>query len=380
MTSFDIIIVGAGASGLLLADAFGNDPHFQNQSILLLEKEPNKENDRTWCFWETGKGEFDSVLHASWDHIFFRGNEASHRFPIAPYRYKMIRSADFYKTILNRLGSYKNFTIRTEQVRSVTEGEGAAIVTTVSNTYRGGWVFNSIFSWETLNKQQEYPVLQQHFTGWFVRSENPVFDPGAATFMDFSVPQLGNTRFMYVLPFSEREALVEYTLFSADLLPEAAYELAINAYLREILNCTDFEVLEKEKGQIPMTCYDFASHNSPRILHIGAAGGWTKPSTGFTFMNTRKKTKELLAYLKEGNLPGNFGMKTRFWWYDLLLLDILNSRNELGKLIFCSLFEKRKASLILKFLDEETSLWEDMKVIWACPKMAFLKAFCRRLF
>jgi lycopene beta-cyclase len=380
MTSFDIIIVGAGASGLLLADALGNDPHFQNRSILLLEKDPEKNNDRTWCYWETGRGEFDGFLYASWKHVLIKGKREIRRLPIAPYRYKMIRSSDFYNVFQNRLLALKGVAIRNEQVLSVAEDDAAAIVTTSSNTYRAGWVFSSSFSWEILKQQQEYPVLQQHFKGWFVRTGKPVFDAGAATFMDFSVAQLGNTRFMYVLPFSEHEALVEYTLFSAELLPEEVYEEAIGAYLRGTLNCDDFEILEKEKGRIPMTCFDFTTLNSPRILHIGAAGGWAKPSTGFTFMNTRKKTEELVEYLKQGNMPGNFGRKTRFWWYDLLLLDILNSRNELGSAICGALFEKRDAPLILKFLDEETSVWEDLKVIWACPKIPFIKALFRRLF
>ena len=83
MTSFDIIIVGAGASGLLLADALGNDPHFQNRSILLLEKDPEKNNDRTWCYWETGRGEFDGFLYASWKHVLIKGEKGN---PAAPYR------------------------------------------------------------------------------------------------------------------------------------------------------------------------------------------------------------------------------------------------------------------------------------------------------
>lgn len=380
MTSYDIIIVGAGAAGLLLADALGNDQHFRDYRILLLEKDAHKENDRTWCFWEKGPGVFDPLLHASWDQLYFHGQDSVRRLPIAPYRYKMLRGSDFYMAYHARIEAFPNVTFRKERVVAVSEEEGGASVRTTIALYKAAWVFNSIFSWETLKMQNAYPVLQQHFVGWFVRTKKPVFDAGAATFMDFSVPQLGNTRFMYILPFSDREALVEYTLFSATLLPKEAYEQAIDTYLRETLLCDRYEVWEKEQGRIPMTCYDFTLHNSPHILHIGAAGGWAKPSTGYTFMNTFKKTKALLAFLKSGKPADTFGKKTRFWWYDLLLLDILNTHNDRGRAVFESIFKKREAPQILKFLDEETSLWEDFRIIWACPKKDFIKAFLRRLF
>jgi lycopene beta-cyclase len=44
------------------------------------------------------------------------------------------------------------------------------------------------------------------------------------------------------------------------------------------------------------------------------------------------------------------------------------------------MFKTGKAPLIFKFLDEETSLWEDLQVIWMCPKSLFIKALLNRIF
>ena len=53
--------------------------------------------------------------------------------------------------------------------------------------------------------------------GWFIKTEKDgIFDDSMATFMDFNLPQNGNTRFMYVLPIDKKTALFEYTLFSKD--------------------------------------------------------------------------------------------------------------------------------------------------------------------
>jgi lycopene beta-cyclase len=196
--------------------------------------------------------------------------------------------------------------------------------------------------------------------------------------MDFSVEQKGNTRFMYVLPTSKTEALLEYTLFSKDLLLKEEYESEIKKYI-ENLGITEYKIIEKEQGTIPMTCYPFWKHNTKNVINIGSAGGWTKASTGYTFKSASKKSKSLVQFLKSESDFSKFHRKDKFWFYDLLLLDILSSKNELGSKIFSSLFKTGNSTVIFKFLDEETTIWEDLQVIWKCPKMIFVKALIGRI-
>ena len=378
-THYDYIIIGAGAAGLMLADAIGNDGFFDNKSILLLDKDAKKTNDRTWCYWEKGEGEFDTIVSKTWKYIYFGGQKFSNRFNISPYRYKLIRGIDFYETYLHRINSYPNINFQQEEVYDIVDSEKTAKVITKENAFSANQVFNSIFDYKEIIYQKKYPVLQQHFIGWFVKTQKTVFTQDQATFMDFSVPQKGNTRFMYVLPFSENEALVEYTLFSETPLSSEEYEIAIKQYLNEKLNCTNFQILEKERGNIPMTCYDFSQHNTNNVVRIGTAGGWAKASTGYTFYNTSKKTKALINHLKKGRVLKSFDKKGKFWYYDLLLLDILFKKNSKGQYIFETLFKNRPPQLIFKFLDEETSFWEDLKIISGCPKKEFLRAFMERI-
>ena len=380
MATYDYIIIGAGAGGLMLAEALGKDNFFKDKSILLLDKDSKSNNDRTWCFWENGQGDFDSILHKTWNNIYFGGEKYDARLNIAPYSYKMVRGIDFYSAYKTKIAKYPNITFRTDMVLQIEDLEREVMVKTDTTTYTAKKVFNSILDYKVLKAQTKYPLLQQHFIGWFIKTEKPVFDMDQATFMDFSVPQKGNTRFMYVLPFSETEALVEYTLFSEDLLPEAEYEEAIASYIKEKLNCDTFTILEKEKGNIPMTCFDFNVFNSKNLLHIGMAGGWAKPSSGYTFRYAWKKTKLLVSFLKKDKPLNKFTKKDRFWFYDLLLLDILHRDNGKGELIFGELFKNRSPQLIFKFLDEETNLWEELKIITACPISDFTKALLRRLF
>jgi lycopene beta-cyclase len=219
-----------------------------------------------------------------------------------------------------------------------------------------------------------------------VQTKEEVFNPDRATFMDFSIDQKGNTRFMYVLPTSTTEALLEPTLFSHHLLKKEEYEADIELYLKN-LGVSEYKINDKEQGNIPMTSYPFWKNNSKNIVNIGSAGGWTKASTGFTFRHTVKKSQALVAFLsKETSTPlsvtdfRKFHKKGKFWFYDLLFLDVLDKNNDLGSHVFSSLFKNGKTSLIFKFLDEETTYWEDLQIIFICPKSLFLKALFNRVF
>ncbi|WP_241243843.1 lycopene cyclase family protein [Flagellimonas beolgyonensis] len=379
MTHYDYIIVGAGAAGLLLADALGRDAFFAGKSIMVLDKADKSQNDRTWCFWEKGPGPFDDLIHKTWDTIYVAGQQWEKSLEITPYTYKMLRGIDFYNHYVPKVKAYPNITWVKEEVQSVREKEHVVEVVTDAQTFTAEHVFSSLYDPSRPYSQKHYPVLQQHFLGWFVKTENPVFNEGEATFMDFSVAQNGNTRFLYVLPFSPTEALVEYTLFSEHLLELSEYEEAIKQYIQEKFK-TAFTITETEFGTIPMTCYPFHKHNSDRVFHIGIAGGWAKPSTGFTFYSISQQIPKLVEHLKAGKSLSQFYHKDRFLFYDMLLLDILHKDNALGASIFVSLFKRRKAQLILKFLENETHLWEELQIVTAPKPMPFIRALLGRIF
>lgn len=379
MQKFDYIITGTGASGLMLAYHLLSDPYFEQTQLLLIDKDVKDQNDRTWCFWEKGNGIWDEILHKKWSHIYFGSDGYSKKINIAPYYYKMIRSKDFYDFVLKTIRDKTNVTIVQDNVKAIHDERNRVVVHTDQTMYEAAKVFNSIVFSSAYKEQEKYPVLNQHFLGWFLKTETAVFDVETATFMDFTVAQKGNTRFMYVLPISEYEALVEYTLFSEDLLPENEYESAIQEYIKE-KGVSQYDIVEKEKGCIPMTCYDFRTQNSENVIHMGTAGGWTKPSTGYTFGITSKKVRKLTQYIKKNADLSKFEKRTKFWYYDLLLLDVLYQKNYLGASLFQKLFKRNDSRKILKFLDEETTFLEDIRITTSLPSLVFLKALWNRVF
>ena len=379
MKQYDYIFTGSGLSALMTVYKMILSQKFQTKSILLLDKNAKQTNDRTWCFWEQKETLWENSISKKWNSVLFANADFKRNLELHPFQYNKIQGLDFYNQLLELIVNQKNIDFVQEKVLAIEESESIVLVKTESQSYSCSQVFNSIYNPSLVTNQSKYPLLQQHFVGWFIKTEKPIFNPEQATFMDFSVAQKGNTRFMYVLPTSETEALLEYTLFSKDLLSKEEYETKIENYIQK-LGIQNYKIVEKEFGNIPMTCYPFWKHNTQNVINIGTAGGWTKASTGFTFKNSDQKSTELVSFLETQTDFRKFHKKTKFWWYDLLLLDILDQKNETGAAIFSALFQKGNAPLILKFLDEKTSFWEDLQVIWKCPKGLFINALLKRLF
>ena len=377
MTQLSYIILGAGASGLMLAYRMSQDSYFDDKSILIIDLVKDKGNDKTWSYWEEGEGEWDELLTKKWSKVFFGSEDFTNTLDISPNNYKIIRSQMFYHKLWRSIELKSNFSFVEDSVKTYSEVDNGVKVVTNKSTYFGLKLLNSIPDETVYEKLQKYPVLKQHFVGWFIKTKTDCFDDSMATFMDFNIPQNGNTRFMYVLPIDKKTALFEYTLFSKDLLENSEYEDAIKDYLKE-KKVTDFEILEKENGAIPMTSFKFQELNSKSILNIGTAGGWTKASTGYTFYNTSKKTKDLVAFLKNEDDLSLFAKRTKFWFYDLLLLDVLANNNKKGSALFASIFKKVNVKTILKFLGEDSNIREDLKIITSVSPKPFVMAIVKR--
>lgn len=376
---FDYVFCGAGLAGLMLAYKMKSDSSFENTSLLIIDPEDKKTNDRTWCFWDDKPDIWKEFVSKKWHSALFKNVGSSLNIDLKPFEYRMIDGFDFYQKVQLFLTAQKNVFFLKDTVLSLEEADEKVLVQTArSGLFIAKKAFDSRFNADMIEKQTNYPYLKQHFKGWFIETEKPVFDPERVTFMDFSVAQNGNTRFMYLLPFSEKKALVEYTLFSEKLLPENEYDGAIKTYLQNYETGT-YTIERTEKGNIPMTCFRFDKRNTKNILHIGSAGGWTKASTGFTFKNTDRTSTRLVDFLKGKSNFRRFNARNRFWSYDLILLDVLATDNQLGSTIFSAMFSKNKAGSVFRFLDEQTSLSEEVKIILSCPKKPFVKAFFSRL-
>jgi lycopene beta-cyclase len=117
--------------------------------------------------------------------------------------------------------------------------------------------------------------------------------------MDFTVDQTEGTTFMYVMPTSPTTALVEYTLFTPNVLEEEKYDKAITDYIQKTYGSIDYEITHQEFGQIPMTNYSFLG-GAGNLINIGVAGGRLKEVVVMLFILFKKKNKNHCSRCSSG--------------------------------------------------------------------------------
>ncbi len=375
---FDYIICGAGLSGLIMLNKILDEPIFDNKKILVIEKDLSHKKHKTWCFWEKKQTSWDSITMKSWNNIIFKTSDFNNEVELEKYCYKMIKSKSLFTEIIKKVQNKNNFTIVEDDILKLTENNNDVYVKTKNNEYYGKTVFNSIFDINEIKEKIKLPLLLQHFKGWTIKTEEFFFNDKKATIMDFSIEQKNETRFFYVLPINKKEALIEFTLFSKNILDKEEYNQELKKYISSI-GIKKYKVTTEETGVIPMTCHPFENSNSKRIIKIGTAGGWTKPSSGYTFKFVEKNIDRLISLIKNEKKIKRTKFKTRHWIYDLIFLDVLYHNNEMGEKLFEKMFSKNKTECIFKFLDNESSLFEDFKIFYSFPKSIFIKSLIKNL-
>lgn len=377
---YHYIIAGAGCAGSSLLMRMIREPFFADKKILVVDQSPKNKNDRTWCFWEKEKGLFESIVYHRWEKLNFYSDHFSTTLAISPYQYKMIRGIDLYESVQTESNKHSNIEWRYETVKGIFTENDKAVVQFAGETVAADFVFNSIPNMPNVVDTPAKWQLLQHFKGYLIQTSKPVFNPGEATFMDFRVKQNHGTTFMYCLPVSTTSALIEYTLFTEQVLEQEEYEKELRAYISSSLHIDAYEILHEEFGIIPMTSRKFPLQDG-KIIFIGIAGGQVKASSGYAFQSIQKRAEEIIGGLIKGKTSFAQTSLTnkKFHFYDRVLLNVLCNKKMTGAAVFASIFRKNPPGLVLRFLDNESGLAEDLKIMRSVPASVFLPAAFREL-
>ncbi|MGW6008076.1 lycopene cyclase family protein [Streptomyces sp. NPDC055210] len=359
----DVIIVGGGASGLSLAQRLVAT---ESMTVTLVEAPdgPLRAPERTWCYWDTGSGELDEAVDASWSRLRIHDTDGGViTVDPAPLRYRMLRSTAFEEWAYSRIARSPGARIVRATADTVRDTPGGAAVECTAPdgrtlTLQARHVFDSrpLAALPPARTQ-----LLQHFRGWFVRTETDRFDPAVADLMDFRVPQPRHgLAFGYVLPLAPDRALVEYTEFSRTPLTRAAYESALGHYSREILKLGGFSVERAEQGVIPMTDARFPRRIGAAVSRIGTAGGATRPATGYTFSAVQRQSRAIATALRgDRHAVAPRPHARRVLAMDAILLRALDTGRIDGPGFFTGLFRDVPPERLLRFLDGRTTPWEE---------------------
>lgn len=363
-------------AGLSLA-FYLNQSNFRDKEILIIDREIKNQNDHTWCFWEREENPFEIIIYRKWDGVWFYGSENFSKFlSLENYVYKMIRAVDFYEFVFSNINQSPNITFLQAEILAVEND----VVKTNQGDFRAEKIVFDSFTRKTYDNPK-HQNLWQHFLGWVIETEDKKFKPDEPTLFDFRVEQKNECRFAYVLPFSENKALIEFTVFSDNILPKTEYEENLKKYTAEILKINNYKILEIEYGVIPMSDEPHEEFPDEKIIRIGTSGGYVKPSTGYSFQRTQRRLQKLVEDLEKGRGLKVEGLKSKWKSYlDSVLLNVLLTKKHPADDVFTHLFRNNETSQVLKFLDEDTSLAEDLRIMRSVPMIAFSKAAIEIMF
>jgi lycopene beta-cyclase len=375
MKHYDYLMLGGGAAGLGLAFALVNS-QLSDRKILIVDKDSKTSNDRTWSFWTPSPTPFDRMAFRVWDSLEFKSPGFQKCFQLEPYHYQTIRGIDYYRSIRAELAKFPNVHLMQGMVTDVQDGSKAARVRIDEQEFQADWVFDSrVIPEEIRQEPDRYRYLKQHFVGWEIETETAVFNPSAATLFDLRTEQVEGLCFFYILPFSERRAIVEYTLFSANLLPQEAYEQALKGYIEGQLGVSQYQILDQEQGVIPMT-----NHPFPRRLGKAHHGNRDARGASKAFHRLRfcSHPKGLASHCPLAGVEGTSlfraGFIPRRKFYDALMLEVIAAQGDQVRPIMTAMFKNNSIQSIFRFLDEESSILEDIRMLASLPPGPFLRA------
>ena len=221
-------------------------------------------------------------------------------------------------------------------------------------------------------------AMLQHFLGQEVEVDKPVFDSSTAILMDFRVDQSEGMHFIYLLPYSPTQALVESTLFSTTVLDREYYVNTINDYLADHYGASVHNIIHEEQGVIPMGTLSPHDENIPGL---GANAGAIRPASGYTFVFIHQQIQRAIESSKQGK-PLRFKRphKAIDVWMDAVLLTVLRNWPQQGPKLFGRMASSLSGDEFVRFMSGQANWRLRLKVIMAMPKLPFIKGVSKHIF
>ena len=352
MRDFNYVIIGGGCAGLSLAYELEINDKLKNKTLAIIETREEYKRDKTWSFWKVFDHNFDDCVIKSWNNFTINTSESSNELSNKKFPYQSIDSGKFYKKINSRLSTNSNISF----FKNLNEVNSENSI-----------IFNSVFK-----KELDKSELWQHFQGIEIETTKNIFDEEIINLMDFNCDQRNDVHFFYTLPFSKNKALVETTwLSNLEDRNLRDYDLQLENYIKNNLGIKKFKINFTEKGAIPL--FHPSLRNDNNVINIGSAGGMTRLSTGYTFLNIQEHSKYLVKNIDNIENAKIFNLGKKYQFLDKVFLRVLEKNPEKMPKIFFNMF-KTSSSTIIKFLSNKSNMIEDINVISKMPKLIFLKA------
>ena len=352
MREFDYVIIGGGCAGLSLAYELEIHEKLRDKSLAIIEPRDEYKRDKTWSFWRVVSHNFDDCVKKNWKNFSINIPEKTNYLDCKNFPYQSIDSGLFYEKINNKLKENKNIFF----FKDISE-----------INLKNCFIFNSVPS-----IKEDHRNLWQHFCGVEIETQDNFFDDEIFNLMDFDCDQRESVHFFYTLPYSKNTALVETTWLSrVNDNSKKDYDKQIKNYIENNLNLKNYKIHYREKGAIPL--FYPMDKNEKNKINIGTAGGMTRLSTGYTFLNIQEHSKYIRENIENISNVKKFKIDTKYQFLDKIFLRVLEKHPEKMPDIFFKMF-KASPKTVIKFLSNKSNFFEELSIIFRMPKLTFIKA------
>ena len=353
MKEFDYVVIGGGCAGLSLAYELEIHKKLEDKTLAIIEPRDEYKRDKTWSFWKVIPHNFDDCIKKSWKEFSIKLPSNSKVIKCEDSPYQSIDSGLFYKKINDKLAKNKNIKFF-KNIKDVN----------INNAF----IFNSVPS---LNDNKSN--LWQHFYGIEIETNEDFFNDNTAVLMDFDCDQRNSVHFFYTLPFTKKRALIETTWISKEDGSLKDYESQVKNYIN-YLGIKDYKINFKEEGAIPLF-YPINKKEKNKI-NIGTAGGMTRLSTGYTFLNIQEHSKYIRMNIENIQNAKKYAIGKKYQFLDKVFLRVLEKHPEKMQSIFSNMFST-SSDTVIKFLSNKSNILEDLSIISKMPKLTFMKAMLK---
>lgn len=373
---FDILVLGAGCSGLSLGYYYAQHPE-ATARIGYLESRESYKNDRTWSFWLHKDEDFahEDILRQTWSKWRFSDNTGTvFTQSGTDYIYCCLPSGRFYDktvSVIRRDPRQKLFACTA--VESVNEHQDGVTVQVNGQTFMARKVIDTrpLPQQDILSRTKIFQI----FTGLEIETNEPCFDPTVAGLMELLHSDNSKCAFVYTLPFDEHTALIEWTIFATEFVPPQSLETDLHTHLTKRIPGS-YMTGHKESGVLPMGFHSLPA-STRHVTLAGMAGDNLKPSSGYGFLRIQKWSAQAAHCISTGRfdeLNHHRHSDKIAGFMDHTFLNVLRNDMRKSAQIFVNIGNNMPGDRFARFMSDRAGISDYLNMIRAVPKWPFIKA------
>lgn len=362
----DIAIIGAGIAGLTLATSIMESDAALNLTVI----GPEDNRNQRLSFWLDKKpaGQYEAFLTHQWQSWSFNHRDSGRSSHHTRHQRYVSLDAKSYKKFLRKQLVQRQCNLKPVSVTSMDIDRANNVIYMCDDALTASTVI------DTRAPRIPETTLKQQFWGSVVDLPRP-HGLTAPVLMDFDVTPIaqGGVTFMYVLPLTSSQLLVEATTFSTRVQAESDYHQCVGSWLLKHFDFTlTIEPDKSETGILPMGP---VTPIEPAIPRCGLAGGAARSSTGYAFQGIQRQAALMASRLSVGKQPETKSpFSRRADWMDKVFLQVAKERPDQLEVLFMAMAQRLSGDEFAHFLSDTGGWGPSLRAVMVAPKLAFMRA------